>query len=150
MTPENQYLYRCADERDFLSCTQSGFQTEYSNGFIMRLLFVDDNTRMRRFLMTVVGDLLTDSCEAANGLEAVEKYERFHPDAVLMDIRMPFLDGFEATRRILRTNPDARILIVTDFDTPEYRLLAERAGAAGYIVKDRLFDLPAALKALAS
>ena len=116
----------------------------------MRLLFVDDNTRMRRLLMTIVGDLLTDSYEAANGPEAVEKYERFHPDAVLMDIRMPFFDGFEATRRIMREHPDARVLIVTDFDTQEYRMLAERAGASSFIPKDHLFDLPAALKKLRS
>ncbi|MCB2204624.1 response regulator [bacterium] len=116
----------------------------------MRLLFVDDNARMRRFLMSLVGNLLTDAREAANGLEAVEEYKSFHPDAVLMDIRMPLLDGFEATTRIMHENPDARILIVTDFDTPEYRLLAKRAGASGYIVKDHLFDLPSALKALAS
>mgnify|MGYP000085475739 CR=1 FL=1 len=120
------------------------------NESAMRLLFVDDNTRMRHFLMTVVGDLLTDSDEAANGLEAVEKYERFRPDAVLMDIRMPLSDGFEATQRIMSEHPDARVLIVTDFDTPEYRMLAKRAGASGFIPKDHLLDLPAVLKALRS
>ena len=113
----------------------------------MRLLFVDDNTRMRRFLKTVVGDLVTDCREAANGIEAIEQYARFRPDAVLMDIRMPFLDGIEATRRIVRENPEAWIVIVTDFDTPEYRIQAEHAGASGYVVKDHLNNLRAALEA---
>ena len=71
-----------------------------------------------------------------NGLEAVEKAERFDPTVVLMDIRMPELDGLEATRRILATDSDARILILTTFDLDEYVYEALRAGASGFVLKD--------------
>ena len=74
--------------------------------------------------------------EASNGLEAVEKAARFHPTVVLMDIRMPQLDGLEATRRILATDKTARILILTTFDLDEYVYEALRAGASGFVLKD--------------
>jgi DNA-binding NarL/FixJ family response regulator len=74
--------------------------------------------------------------EASNGLEAVEKAERFHPDVILMDIRMPELDGLEATRRILATDNGARILVLTTFDLDEYVYEALRAGASGFVLKD--------------
>jgi len=74
--------------------------------------------------------------EASNGLEAVDKAERFHPSVVLMDIRMPELDGLEATRRILAGDPLARILILTTFDLDEYVYEALRAGASGFVLKD--------------
>jgi DNA-binding NarL/FixJ family response regulator len=73
---------------------------------------------------------------ATNGLEAVEKAARFHPAVVLMDIRMPELDGLEATRRILAADDAARILILTTFDLDEYVYEALRAGASGFVLKD--------------
>ena len=74
--------------------------------------------------------------EASNGLEAVDKAARFHPTVVLMDIRMPELDGLEATRRILAADDAARILILTTFDLDEYVYEALRAGASGFVLKD--------------
>jgi DNA-binding NarL/FixJ family response regulator len=74
--------------------------------------------------------------EASNGLEAVDKAARFHPNVVLMDIRMPELDGLEATRRILAADTAARILILTTFDLDEYIYEALRAGASGFVLKD--------------
>ena len=74
--------------------------------------------------------------EASNGLEAVEKAARFHPTVVLMDIRMPELDGLEATRRILAADEEARILILTTFDLDEYVYEALRSGASGFVLKD--------------
>src|SRR3989449_4343650 len=74
--------------------------------------------------------------EASNGLEAVDKAARFHPTVVLMDIRMPELDGLEATRRILAADNAARILILTTFDLDEYVYEALRAGASGFVLKD--------------
>jgi DNA-binding NarL/FixJ family response regulator len=74
--------------------------------------------------------------EASNGLEAVEKAARFDPTVVLMDIRMPELDGLEATRRILAADEEARILILTTFDLDEYVYEALRAGASGFVLKD--------------
>jgi DNA-binding NarL/FixJ family response regulator len=74
--------------------------------------------------------------DAGNGREAVAQAARFHPDVVLMDIRMPELDGLEATRRILAVDPSARILILTTFDLDDYVFQALRAGASGFVLKD--------------
>src|SRR5688572_8645665 len=74
--------------------------------------------------------------EAANGLEAVDKAARFRPTVVLMDIRMPELDGLEATRRVLAADPSARVLILTTFDLDEYVYEALSAGASGFVLKD--------------
>jgi DNA-binding NarL/FixJ family response regulator len=74
--------------------------------------------------------------EASNGREAVDKAARFSPTVVLMDIRMPELDGLEATRRILAADPEARILVLTTFDLDEYVYEALRAGASGFVLKD--------------
>jgi DNA-binding NarL/FixJ family response regulator len=74
--------------------------------------------------------------EAANGYEAVAQAARFHPHVVLMDIRMPELDGLAATRRILTADPAARVLVVTTFNLDEYVYEALRAGASGFVLKD--------------
>jgi DNA-binding NarL/FixJ family response regulator len=74
--------------------------------------------------------------EASNGLEAIEKAARFEPNVILMDIRMPELDGLEATRQILAADDSARILILTTFDLDEYVYEALRAGASGFVLKD--------------
>jgi len=74
--------------------------------------------------------------EACNGVEAVGKAAKFDPTVVLMDIRMPELDGLEATRRILAANAAARILILTTFDLDEYVYEALQAGASGFVLKD--------------
>src|SRR5207244_2090270 len=77
-----------------------------------------------------------DGSSTSNGLEAVHKAARFQPTVVLMDIRMPELDGLQATRRILAADNDARILILTTFDLDEYVYEALRAGASGFVLKD--------------
>src|SRR5687767_1593474 len=74
--------------------------------------------------------------EASNGREAVDQAGRFQPTVVLMDIRMPELDGLEATRRILAADPTARVLILTTFDLDDYVFEALRAGASGFVLKD--------------
>ena len=74
--------------------------------------------------------------EASNGIEAVDKAGRFRPTVVLMDIRMPELDGLEATRRILAADDAARVLILTTFDLDEYVYEALRARASGFVLKD--------------
>ncbi len=104
----------------------------------IRVLVADDQSMVRAgFRMLLAGEEDIDVvAEASNGLEAVEKADRFHPDVILMDIRMPELDGLEATRRILATNSGARILILTTFDLDEYVYEALRAGASGFVLKD--------------
>ena len=104
----------------------------------LRVLVADDQSMVRAgFRMLLSGEADIEVVEeASNGLEAVEKAARFSPNVVLMDIRMPELDGLEATRRILAADPAARILILTTFDLDEYVYEALRAGASGFVLKD--------------
>ena len=104
----------------------------------IRILVADDQALVRAgFRMLLTGeDDIEVVAEAANGLEAVDKAARFAPTVVLMDIRMPELDGLEATRRILAADPTARILILTTFDLDEYIYEGLRAGASGFVLKD--------------
>jgi DNA-binding NarL/FixJ family response regulator len=104
----------------------------------IRVLVADDQSMVRagfRMLLTGEEDIEVVA-EASNGLEAVEKAARFRPTVILMDIRMPELDGLEATRRILAEDDAARVLILTTFDLDEYIYEALRAGASGFVLKD--------------
>jgi DNA-binding NarL/FixJ family response regulator len=102
------------------------------------VLVADDQAMVRAgFRMLLAGEPdLEVVAEASNGLEAVYHAGLLHPAVVLMDIRMPELDGLEATRRILAGDKDARILILTTFDLDEYIYEALRAGASGFVLKD--------------
>jgi DNA-binding NarL/FixJ family response regulator len=104
----------------------------------IRVLVADDQSMVRAgFRMLLSGeDDIEVVAEASNGLEAVAQAARFHPTVVLMDIRMPQLDGLEATRRILAADNSARILILTTFDLDEYVYEALRSGASGFVLKD--------------
>ena len=104
----------------------------------VRVLVADDQSMVRAgFRMLLSGEPDVEVvAEASNGLEAVEKAERFRPTVVLVDIRMPELDGLEATRRILAGDEAPRILILTTFDLDEYVYEALRAGASGFVLKD--------------
>jgi DNA-binding NarL/FixJ family response regulator len=104
----------------------------------IRVLVVDDQSMVRAgFRMLLAGeDDIEVVAEASNGREAVDKAARFEPSVVLMDIRMPELDGLEATRRILEADGATRILILTTFDLDEYVYEALRAGASGFVLKD--------------
>ena len=104
----------------------------------VRVLVADDQAMVRagfRRLLAYEPDIEVVA-EADNGLEAVDKATRFSPTVVVMDIRMPELDGIEATRRILAANPAARVLILTTFDLDEYVYEALCAGASGFVLKD--------------
>jgi len=104
----------------------------------IRVLVADDQSMVRAgFRMLLAGEEdIEVVAEASNGLEAVDKAARFEPSVVLMDIRMPQLDGLQATRRILAADDTARILILTTFDLDEYVFEALRAGASGFVLKD--------------
>jgi DNA-binding NarL/FixJ family response regulator len=104
----------------------------------IRVLVADDQSMVRAgFRMLLSGEEgIEVVAEASNGLEAVEKAARFQPTVILMDIRMPELDGLEATRRILAADETARILILTTFDLDEYVYEALKAGASGFVLKD--------------
>ena len=104
----------------------------------IRVLVADDQSMVRagfRMLLSNEPDIDVVG-EASNGLETVEKAARLRPTVILMDIRMPSLDGLEATRRILAADPAARVLILTTFDLDEYVYEALRAGASGFVLKD--------------
>jgi len=104
----------------------------------IRVLVADDQSMVRAgFRMLLSGEAdIEVVAEASNGLEAVAKAARFRPTVILMDIRMPELDGLEATRRILAADDAARILILTTFDLDEYIYEALSAGASGFVLKD--------------
>jgi DNA-binding NarL/FixJ family response regulator len=105
----------------------------------IRVLIADDQCLMRDGLRIILEDAedIEVIGEAENGLIAIELSESQHPDVILMDIRMPLLDGIEATERIRQqAAPGPRILLLTTFDTPELVVEGMRAGAAGYLLKD--------------
>jgi DNA-binding NarL/FixJ family response regulator len=105
---------------------------------IIRLLLVDDQRLMREGLRTLF-ELEADIevvGEAANGQDALESYDTLAPDVVLMDIRMPEMDGVQATRQLLTRWPGAKVIILTTFDDDENVFEGLRAGALGYLLKD--------------
>ncbi|GAA0417433.1 response regulator [Leifsonia naganoensis] len=119
----------------------------------LRILLVDDQSLVRlgfRMVLEAEPDLHVVG-EAADGTEAVRLAVETRPDVILMDVRMPSMDGIEATRRIVAANPDARIIILTTFDLDEYAFGGLRAGASGFLLKDaRPDDLIAAIRAVAA
>ncbi len=116
-----------------------------------RILIAEDQRIVREGLMALLEDEtdLEIIGEAADGNAALEAYARLQPDVVLMDLQMPQLDGAEATRRIRKQFPAARILVLTTYATDEYIFKALRAGAQGYMLKDASGDeLAAAIRAV--
>ena len=102
------------------------------------LLIVDDHPLQRmgfRMLVESQPDLVVLG-EADNGADAVRRAAELNPDVVLMDVRMPGVDGIEATRRIIAAGGRSRVLVLTTFDLDEYAYAALRAGASGFLVKD--------------
>ena len=109
----------------------------------IKVLVVDDHPIVRRGLITEINlDLeMFVVGEAVDGLEAVSQYQALKPDVILMDIVMPNLDGIMATRQILKTDPEARILILTSYIDESKILEAVKAGAMGYVYKDKHPDV---------
>jgi len=104
---------------------------------VIRILLADDQALVRggfRMILDAEPDLEVVA-EAADGREAVERALETRPDLVLMDIRMPLLDGIEATRQLLAALPATRVLILTTFDLDEYVVEAFRTGASGFLLK---------------
>jgi DNA-binding NarL/FixJ family response regulator len=119
----------------------------------LRVLLVDDQQLLREGLRTLLEleEGLSVVGEAADGDAAVKAFEELAPDVVLMDIRMPKMDGVEATRRIRGRSPGAKILVLTTFDEDELVFAAVRAGARGFLLKDISgADLAAAVRNVAA
>lgn len=105
---------------------------------MIRVVIVDDQALIRDGLRTMLeldGEISVVG-EAADGASALDTVQRTRPDLVLMDIRMPGVDGLEATRRLLQRPAGPKVLVLTTYDADEYVLDAMRAGAAGFLLKD--------------
>jgi DNA-binding NarL/FixJ family response regulator len=123
------------------------------NDGAIRVLIADDQALMRtgfQMILDVQPDIEVVG-EAIDGTDAIRHYERLTPDVVVMDVRMPAMDGIEATRRLTALDPPARVLILTTFDLDEYVYEALRAGASGFLLKDRPpEELVAAVRVIAA
>ena len=118
----------------------------------LRVVVADDQALVRVGFCGIIAATpgFTVVGEAGNGAEAVEAARRTKPDVILMDVRMPVMDGIEATRRITEST-DVRALILTTFDLDEYVFAALRAGASGFLLKDTLpTDLLTAIRVVAA
>jgi len=109
---------------------------------IKRLILADDHHLLRRGFKSLLSgeqDLKVVG-EASTGVEAIEMCRRLKPDLILMDVRMPEMDGITATRRIKEEQPGVGVLVVTIHENPDYLLEALDAGASGYVLKDAPAD----------
>jgi DNA-binding NarL/FixJ family response regulator len=108
------------------------------NAKAVRVLVVDDQTLFRTGLANLLaGDERVEVVgQAADGAEAVDQARKLRPDVVLMDVKMPNVDGIEATRRIIQAMPTIRVLILTTLETDSQVIQALKAGASGYVLKD--------------
>jgi DNA-binding NarL/FixJ family response regulator len=119
---------------------------------VTRILLADDQPLVREGFRRVLAraEGLEIVAEAADGAQAVAAAARFAPDVVVMDIRMPIMDGLTATERILAADDRVRVLVLTTFDLDEYVFRALRAGASGFLLKDTpLDDLVLAIRLVA-
>jgi DNA-binding NarL/FixJ family response regulator len=119
---------------------------------VLRILIADDHPLVRKGMSTILAGVADFEVvgQASNGSEAIELAAQLQPDLILMDLQMPDVSGVTATREILATNPDIRILVVTLFEDDDSVFLALRAGARGYVLKDSdEEDLIQAIRAVA-
>jgi CheY-like chemotaxis protein len=111
----------------------------------MKIMIVDDNAEIRDVIKQLLGKSDVEFCECASGAEAIESYGQFIPDWVLMDIQMRGVDGLTATKKIKTDHPEAKILIVTNYNDSQFREEAKLLGTNGYILKENLLELRSAL-----
>jgi DNA-binding NarL/FixJ family response regulator len=102
------------------------------------VLVVDDHVLVRTGVANIIGHEpdLHVVAEAANGLEALDAFDRYHPDVTLLDLRMPILEGVETVRRMRERDPNAKVIVLTTYDTDEDIARALQAGAKAYVLKD--------------
>lgn len=114
----------------------------------MTILIVDDNTKFRVFIKKILQASIHNIetiYECEDGESAVSMYNEFKPDWVLMDIKLPLMDGLEATRLITGKNPEAKIIILTQYNDTEYREVASKWGAYNFFLKENVELIPKCL-----
>jgi CheY-like chemotaxis protein len=107
----------------------------------MTILIVEDNPTVRRLIRRATSDIADKVVECEDGADSLEAYDAHQPNIVLMDVRMPRMDGLTATRRLLRKYPTAKVIILTDYNDDELRAAAKEAGACAYALKHNLTEL---------
>ena len=120
-----------------------------TNNFInertFTVLIVDDNIKMRaaiqKMLRVQLKNKITRIIECENGKDAIELYIQRKPEWTIMDIKMPVMDGLEASKNILQSHPEAKIIILTQYDDPEYYELAQKIGIKAFVLKENLSDI---------
>lgn len=109
------------------------------------VLLIEDNVAMRALIRSMLEEVTTVIHERGDGRSALQAYADIRPDWVLMDIALPGLDGIAATRAICEADPDAHVIMVTAHGDAAYRRAAAHAGAAAFVLKADLLDLPTLL-----
>ena|SRR5688572_32930223 len=107
----------------------------------MKILIVEDSLSVRQLLKSMVASVAVEITECGDGGEALALYRREKPDFVLMDIDLVKMDGITATRKIKAGDPNARIIMVTNYDESDLREAAQKAGACGYVLKENLLEV---------
>ena len=107
----------------------------------MKIMIVDDHQEMRRLLRNALRHMAAEFSECSDGSEAIATFARERPDWTIMDVAMKPIDGLEATRQIRALVPDARILVLTQHDSPAIRRAAQDAGASAFLSKDQLTQI---------
>jgi CheY-like chemotaxis protein len=107
----------------------------------MKLMIVDDHEETRSLIRELIGCFAEDILECTSGAEATTRCADFRPDLVTMDLNMPLVDGLEAIRRVLATNPAARVIVITQYNSIDVRAAAARTGACHFFAKDNLAGL---------
>jgi CheY-like chemotaxis protein len=116
----------------------------------MKILIVEDNPTVRRLIRMATSEIADQIVECEDGADSLAAYVAYRPDLVLMDVRMPRMDGLSATRLLLTHHPEAKVVIVTDYDDDTLRSAARDAGACAYALKNNLTELDALLLATLS
>ncbi|MFN2390845.1 MAG: response regulator transcription factor [Pyrinomonadaceae bacterium] len=112
----------------------------------MKVLIVDDNKQARAMIKQYLRDLTDETRECEDGADVLSAYKAFLPDWVLMDWEMKRVNGLVATRQIIANFPDAKILMVTNYNEKDLQIAAKDAGASGFVLKDDLLTLHSFLK----
>ncbi|MCX6150794.1 MAG: response regulator transcription factor [Ignavibacteriales bacterium] len=107
----------------------------------MKIMIVDDNAGIRQMIKDSFSGLFKQFYECSNGKQAVNDYNKYKPDWVLMDIKMKEMNGISATNEIVKSYPEAKIIITTNFNDDSLRIAAREAGALAYVLKENLSSI---------